>query len=102
MQTIKTKLDLFQVNTTAWDEEDFLLMTSLTEEQITEVIKPIVEKERKLEKEIFKDTIDDNTFKIWDKTEQYDNDFLVRELIKAYPNATIIHYNPNQIDLISI
>lgn len=81
---MQTKIDLFQVNTTAWDEEDFLLMTSLTEEQITEVITPIVENLREKD--------DDD----------YDNDFLVGELVKAYPDATIIHYNPNQIDLISI
>jgi hypothetical protein len=101
MKTIKTKLDLFQVNTTAWDEEDFLLLTSLTEEQITEVIKPIVEKERERESKLFEG---DNPSPVYwsELIQEYTNESLVRELIKAYPDATIIHYDPNQIDLISI
>ena len=78
------KLNLVQVSTTAWDEEDFLLVTSLTEEQITKVIEPIVLEER--EKDV----------------EEYDNDALVYALEKAYPNDIIIHYNPSNIDLISI
>jgi hypothetical protein len=101
MKTIKTKLDLFQVNTTAWDEEDFLLMTSLTEEQITEVIKPIVEEERERESKLFEGDNPEPVY--WSELiQEYSNESLVRELIKAYPNATIIHYDPNQIDLISI
>ena len=77
------KLNLVQVNTTAWDEEDFLLLTSLTEEQIVKVITPIVEEERNNDVE-------------------YDNDFLVTSLQKEYPNDVVRHYIPNQIDLISI
>lgn len=87
---MNTNLNLYQVNTTAWDEEDFLLLTSLTEEQITEVITPIVEECRENEEEFKENELD------------YDNDFLVGELVKAYPDDTIIHYNPSQIDLISI
>ena len=77
------KLNLVQVNTTAWDEEDFLLLTSLTEDQIVKVITPIVEEERNNDVE-------------------YDNDFLVASLQKEYPNDVVRHYIPNQIDLISI
>ena len=77
------KLELFQINTTAWEQEDFLLLTSLTEEQITKVITPIVMDER--EKDI-----------------AYDNDYLVMELVKAYPNDVVTHYVPSNIDLISI
>jgi hypothetical protein len=77
------KLNLVQVNTTAWDEEDFLLLTSLTEEQITYIIKPIVDDER-------------------ENDVAYDNDALVDALEKAYPHDTIMHYNPSHIDLISI
>lgn len=81
MQT--TKLNLFQVNTTAFDEEDFLLMTSLTEDQVTEVINPIVNDERENEVE-------------------YDNERLVDALKRAYPHHVVIHYNPSEISLISI
>jgi len=81
MQT--KKLNLFQVNTTAFDEEDFLLMTSLTEDQVTEVINPIVNDERENEVE-------------------YENEMLVDALKKAYPHHVVIHYNPSEIGLISI
>jgi polyphosphate kinase len=77
------QLNLFQINTTAWEEEDFLLQTTLTEEEIVKVITPIVMDER--EKDI-----------------SYDNDYLVIALQKAYPNDAVAHYVPSQIDLISI
>ena len=92
---MNTNLNLYQINTTAWEEEDFLLMTSLTEEQITKVITPIVEKERERADELFRD----DKIVYWSV---FDNDYLVGELVKAYPEATIIHYNPSSIDLISI
>lgn len=81
MQT--SNLNLFQVNTTAYDEEDFLLLTSLTEEQITKVITPIVEDERENDVE-------------------YDNDMLVEALIKEYPRHIVLHYTTSGIDIISI
>jgi hypothetical protein len=77
------KLNLVQVNTTAYSEEDFLLLTDLTEAQIKKVISPIVRNER-------------------ENDESYDNDDLVDALKKAYPNHTITHYTPNNIYLISI
>lgn len=77
------QLSLFQINTTAWEEEDFLLQTTLTEEQIVKVISPIVMDER--EKDI-----------------PYDNDFLCQSLQEAYPTDIITHYVTSQIDLISI
>ena len=77
------KLNLVQINTTAWTEEDFLLLTDLTEVQIRKVINPIVKDER--ENEV-----------------PYENDDLVNALKKAYPNHTITHYTPNNIYLISI
>jgi len=76
------ELNLFQINTTAYDEEDFLLLTSLTEEQIKTIVAPIVRLER--EEEI-----------------EYDNDILVESLKKAYPRAVVEMYTPNSIDLIS-
>lgn len=84
------KLNLIQVNTTAWDEEDFLLVTSLTEDQIIEVIEPIVEESR--EKEV----------EFEENEEEYTNDELVDALKKKYPNEIILHYTPDAIDLISI
>lgn len=78
-----SNLDIYQINTTAWDEEDFLLLTSLTPEQITSVIQPIVDNER-------------------ENDVAYGNDALIDALRKTYPNDTITHYIPKNIDLISI
>ena len=56
-------MQVFKINTSAWGEEDFYLMTSLDEEQIKKIIQPMVDYER----EIF-------------------------ELQNAYPKATIEMY----------
>lgn len=97
-----TNLNICQINTTAWKEENFLLLTSLAPEQITKVIQPIVDNERELEKEMFKDTINDDTFKQWGKINKYNNDSLVEALRKAYPNDVVEMYSTNGIDTISI
>jgi hypothetical protein len=39
-------MKVFQINTTAYQEEDFFLLTDLTNDQISEVIQPIVNAER--------------------------------------------------------
>lgn len=77
------KLNLIQVNTTAWEEEDFLLVTTLTDEQIKSVIEPLVLAER-------------------NEGNVYYNDDLVGELEKQFPNEIILHYVPNAIDILSI
>jgi hypothetical protein len=67
-------MNLFKINTTAFEEEDFYLMTDLQEQDITEVINPIVMAEREGE-------------------EVYDNDMIVDKLRERYPNNVIIMYN---------
>jgi len=74
-------MNLFRINTTAFHEEDFTILTNLNQEQITDVITPIVNEERN----------DGNC---------YDNDDLVSALMKAYPNHFITHYN--EPEMISI
>ena len=66
-------IEVFRVNTTAYHEEDFFLLTDLTEQQIAEVITPIVELER-------------------NEVQEYDNDMLVENLELAYPSAFIKVY----------
>jgi uncharacterized protein YxjI len=65
---------LFKVNTTAYEEEDFFLLTDLSEQDIAEVINPIVMTER-------------------DGYEEYDNDTIISALMKRYPknNITMIY-----------
>ena len=64
-------MNLFLVNTTAYSEEDFILATDLTDQEIVEVINPIVNAER-------------------DGYETYTNDDLFLALKKRYPNAEIV------------
>lgn len=74
-------MNIFQVNTTAYEEEDFFLLTDLKEEDIIEVIMPLVNQER-------------------DGYEEYDNDSLVYSIQKRYPDAYVSMYN--KFDLISV
>jgi hypothetical protein len=64
---------VIRINTTAWEEEDFYLLTTLTDDQIIEVVKPIVQAER-------------------DGDECYDNETLVEVLKDLYPNEQVEMY----------
>jgi hypothetical protein len=61
---------LVNVNTTAFSEEDFSLITDLTDKQITKVIQPMVLDER-------------------EGGDEYDNEELVSALEKKYPKNFI-------------
>lgn len=63
-------MQIYQINTTAFKEEDLFLLTDLTEDQITEVVNPLVMAER-------------------DGYEEYNNEILVEALEKQYPKNTI-------------
>ena len=63
-------LRLVNINTTAYSEENFSLITNLTDEQIREVLEPIVEMER-------------------ENGEEYDNDGLLGALLIVYPDNYI-------------
>lgn len=67
-------MNLFRINTTAFHEEDFTILTNLNNDQIVDVITPIVNEER-------------------NDGDGYDNDDLVSALLKAYPNHFITQYN---------
>lgn len=63
-------MKIFKINTTAYEEEDFFLLTDLTEQDITEVINPIVMAER-------------------DGYEEYDNETIIIALRKRFPKNSI-------------
>jgi hypothetical protein len=67
----KQNLRIVSVKTTSFEEEDFTLLTNLSDEQITMVITPIVEAER------------DNSDN-W-----YDNTMLSEALEKEYPKHVV-------------
>jgi len=74
-------MKIFRVNTTAYKEEDFYLQTDLEEQDIVEVIMPIVNAER-------------------DGYEVYDNETLLDALVKRYPRKKIELYS--EFELITI
>ncbi len=59
-------MNIFRISTTAFDEEDFFIMTTLDVDQIAEVVSPIVNAER-------------------DGYEEYDNVSLVGALRDRFP-----------------
>jgi hypothetical protein len=63
-------LRLVNISTTAFSEENFALITNLTDDEITHVIAPIVESER-------------------NEDGEYDNDSLVNALVMCYPDNFI-------------
>ena len=65
---------VIRINTTAYSEEDFFLLTTLTDEQISEALEGIIFNERFSGKE-------------------YDNKDLFRVLTFSYPDEKIIMYN---------
>jgi hypothetical protein len=74
-------MNIFRINTTAFEEEDFFLLTDLSEEQITEVITPIVLRER-----------NGGAF--------YGNDYLADAIRGNYPDALVDLYH--EFDKITI
>ena len=74
--TLKTYFDMniFRVNTTAFEEEDFYLLTDLTEDDIVEVVIPLVNAER-------------------DGEDFYDNDKILSYLKKRYPRNNVTLFN---------
>ena len=72
----------YEINTTAWKEEDFILFTDLTDSQIKKVISPIVFNEREY-------------------GEEYTNDDLIDALLESYPRNKIYGYqnNPKRIEI---
>lgn len=71
-------MQVFRVNTTAYKEEDFYLLTDLTEQDIVEVVMPIINAER-------------------DGYEEYDNETLLNALQKRYPRNKIELYSEFQL-----
>jgi hypothetical protein len=65
---------LVNINTTAFEEEDFLLLTDLNDDDLYEVIMPMVNAER-------------------DGEEEYDNDMIFEALKKRYPRDLVVKFD---------
>lgn len=71
------KAKLFKISTTAYEEEDFYVVTDLHETDLTEVINPLVMAER-------------------DGEGEYDNESIFKMLRKRYPKNFIEMFNEPQ------
>ena len=80
---LKETIRLIRIKTTFWDEEDFLLITELTDEEIQDIITPIVQAER-------------------DSEEYYDNETLYFALKENYPRNLIMQYTIDNIHTLTI
>lgn len=69
-------MNIYKIKTTSYEEEDFYLLTTLSEKQIERTIRPIVQAERD-------NDIEENF---------YDNDTLVEAIKQKYPSATVEMY----------
>lgn len=63
-------MQIYIIKTTAYQDEDLVILTNLLEQEISEVIKPLVESER-------------------NGLEGYDNEKLVKRLKSRYPKSTV-------------
>ena len=88
LEKILENVRIVEVITTAYEEENFILLTDLSDEQIENVIRPIVEKER---------DADDN-----DEDCYYDNEGLFNALQTEYPQNVVIFYSDKSFDEITI
>jgi hypothetical protein len=84
---LKESVRLVRINTTSSDEEDFLLLTDLTDDEIQDIITPIIEAERENPE---------------DEVHFYDNEGLFWALKENYSRSLIIHYTLDGIDSLTI
>jgi hypothetical protein len=85
--TLTNGMRLVNINTTAWKEEDFLLYTDLTDDEIIKVIEPVVLAERENPE---------------NEENYYDNLTLVILLEKTYPHNFVTLHTIDDLDQITI
>jgi hypothetical protein len=84
---LKESIRVVRVSTTSNDEEDFILLTDLTDDEIQDIITPIVEAERENPE---------------DEVHFYDNERLFWALKENYSRSLIIQYSIDSIDSLTI
>lgn len=75
-------MNIVRINTSAYDEEDFYLLTNLTNAQIQAVIEPMVDEERK-------------------NDEVFSNEDYFCALKEAHPDQLIELYTDDSIELLT-
>ena len=79
LQEFKIKIRIVEISTSSWNEEDFKLLTTLTDEQINTILSPLIEEER--------DEVKNPNYIVL-----YDNEALTQALVKAYPEDIAYMY----------
>lgn len=67
-------INMFRLQTTAYSEEDFFIITTLSEEDVEHIVAPIVQAER-------------------DGYQEYDNEMLLDAIEKRHPGSIIKYYS---------
>ena len=84
LEHIKEKIRIVEVAQNSCEEENLLLLTTLTDEEIKAVLQPLIEEERNNEKgEVL-----------------YDNETMTQYLNDKYPNEICIYYQtPDDLEI---
>jgi hypothetical protein len=86
---------LIKISASSWEEEDFLLYTDLTDDQIMTVIEPIVEVEREY-------ILSDMDYHLNYTFDSYDNEILVVNLNNVYPNNFAKYFDMDTLHTINV
>lgn len=84
LNAIKQDIRIVEVRQNSWDEENLLLLTTLTDDEIKVVLEPLVEEERRMENgEVL-----------------YPNEAMANILAEAYPTDIVILYGaPDDLEI---
>lgn len=72
---------IIEISQNSWEEENFTLLTTLTDEQISQVLQPLIDEER--------EEPDGNVL--------YDNETLTQKLCEVYPDEMTHMYQTIEI-----
>jgi hypothetical protein len=89
LQKFRTNVRIVEIASNGFAEENFLLLTTLTNEQIELILQPLVEDERD-------EKINPNNDVI------YDNEVMTAALVDAYPNDIAFMYDVQLIEKIQL
>ena len=79
LEEFKSNIRVVEIQSSSFEEENFMLLTTLTDEQIEAVLKPLIEQER-----------DEEENPDWDVL--WDNEALTQQLTEAYPDDMACMY----------
>lgn len=79
---MKENLRIVEISTSSWEEENFVLLTDLDDDQISKVVAPLIQTERETD-------------------ELIDNDSIANILSEKYPKNIVIMYSRDGFDYLN-